>query len=129
MPLEILLKGKVISGSGRGKYFLNLPWVRKQINAKLGFDPYIGTLNLRVLNKREITILNKAKGIRIKPEVGYYEGKCFNALVMGKVEGAIVLPNVPDYPSDLIEIISPINLRENFVIKDGMTIDVKIMVN
>ena len=126
MNNKITTKGKVISGSGRGKHFVNLPWVKKQINTKLGFNPYLGTLNLRLSNERHNIGLRNAKGIIIKPDVGYYEGKCFRALVMKKIEGAVVLPIVPNYPSDLLEIIAPVSLRETLGLTDGMTVKVTI---
>ena len=128
MNKEVVLKGKVFSGSKRGKHFVNLPWVKKQINAKLGFNPYIGTLNLRMSNEMDIHDLRKANGIKIKPEKGYYEGKCFKALVMKKVEGAVVLPDVPEYPSDLLEILAPVNLRKTLGLKDGDIVEVTIRI-
>lgn len=126
MNKKITINGKVISGSGRGKHFVNLPWVKKQINTKLGFNPYLGTLNLRLSNERDSSGLRNAKGIIIKPEIGYYAGKCFRALVMKKIEGAVVLPIVPNYPSDLLEILAPVNLRETLGLTDGMSVDLTI---
>jgi riboflavin kinase len=125
---EVVVEGKVFSGSKRGKHFVNLPWVKKQINAKLGFDPYIGTLNLRVTNEMDTQDLRKANGIRIKPEKGYYEGKCFKALVMKKIEGAVVLPDVPEYPSDILEVLAPVNLRKILGLKDGEMVEVTIKI-
>jgi len=125
---EIVLKGKVFSGNKRGKRFVNLPWVKKQINEKLGFNPYLGTLNLRLTNETGVHKLRKAKGIKIKPEKGYYEGKCFKALVMEKVEGAVVLPDVPEYPPDLLEVLAPVNLRKTLGLKDGVEIEVTIRI-
>ena len=128
MTYEIVLKGKVFSGGKRGRLFVDLPWVKKQINEKLGFNPYIGTLNLRLPNKTVLDRLREADGIIIVPEKGYFEGKCFKALVNGKIEGAVVLPDVPDYPPDLLEILAPVNLRKKFGLKDGMVVEVSIRI-
>jgi riboflavin kinase len=122
------LNGMVISGSKNGSRFINLPWVRKQIIKKLHFDPYAGTLNLKISNKNRIKFLQKAKGIIIKPEPGYTEGKCFRAMFLNRIECAVVLPNVPNYPSDLLEIIAPINLRKNFSLKDRMIVQIDIRI-
>ena len=43
--------GTVFSGEGNGKKFVDLPWVKQQIEEKLGFSPYLGTLNLRLTEK------------------------------------------------------------------------------
>ncbi len=123
MNQEVFLKGIIITGNSRGKHFINLPWVKEQIKTKLGFVPYIGTLNLKLLNEKKICQLRRAEGIKIEPEKGYYKGKCFKALVMNKVEGAVVLPDVPGYPSDLLEILAPINLRKTLELVDGDIID------
>jgi len=125
---EVVLKGKVFSGNKRGKRFVNLPWVKRQINEKLGFNPYIGTLNLRLPNEAGVNELREVNGIKIVPEKGYYEGKCFKALVMGKVEGAVVLPDFPEYPPDLLEILAPVNLRKTLGLKDGVEIEVTIRI-
>lgn len=128
MTQEIVLKGNVFSGNKRGKLFVDLLWVKKQINEKLGFNPYIGTLNLHLTNKTALDRLHEADGIIIVPQEGYSEGKCFKALVNGKVEGAVVLPDVPDYPSDLLEVLAPVNLREMFGLKDGMEVKVTVRI-
>jgi len=123
---EISVNGKVVTGSKQGRRFVNLPWVKKQILNELGFEPYIGTLNLKILNKEDISELRDSKGITVNPEVGYFKGELFKALIMKKIKGVIVVPIVPSYPLDLLEIIAPINLRETLKLRDGMTVNVKI---
>jgi riboflavin kinase len=122
------LKGIVSSGSKKGSKFVNLTWVREQIIKKLNFNPYIGTLNLKISNEKLLKSLHKSKGIIIKPESGYYEGKCFKALFLNKLECAVIIPLVPNYPNDLLEIIAPINLRKNYLLKDGMIVEIDIII-
>ncbi|MDI6690461.1 MAG: CTP-dependent riboflavin kinase [Candidatus Bathyarchaeota archaeon] len=126
----IQLEGKIFSGSGEAAEFIKLPWVKAQIIEKLGFTPYNGTLNIR-LNKKGLALkrrfLNKAKPIRIVPAKSFCRGTCFRAVFMYKLECAIVIPEVDGYPEDIIEIIAPINLRENFQLKDGDVAKVKIL--
>ena len=129
MVKKIKTNGIVISGNKKGTYFINLPWVKKQIIEKIGFKPYIGTLNLKVKNEGKISELHKEKGITIEPEKGYYEGKCFRALLMNKTNCAVVIPNVPDYPCNLLEIIAPINLRKTLGLNNGMKIELIILID
>jgi riboflavin kinase len=124
---EFVVKGTVINGTSRGKHFVNLAWVKRQFQEKLGFNPYPGTLNLQLQKRSDLTELKKAKGIRIVPEKGYQEGRCFRALVMGKVWGAVVVLDFPSYPLNLIEVIAPVNLRETLVLQNGMMIQVKVI--
>ena len=125
----IQIKGTLISGKGEGKYFTQLPWARKQFIAKLGFDPHPGTLNLKLESTEDLEkwrMLKKEPGIEIKPESkNYCVGYCFEALIEGKIEGAVVIPKVESYESDLLEIISPVNLRASLNLGDGDIVNVK----
>ena len=47
----LLLDGKVVSGMGEGSYYMSLSGYRSQFNEKLGYEPYAGTLNLKLLNQ------------------------------------------------------------------------------
>ena len=44
----IVLEGEVISGLYEGAYYISKNGYRTQIIEKLGFDPYPGTLNLKL---------------------------------------------------------------------------------
>ena len=124
---EIVLKGTVFSGIGKGRHFVDLPWVRKQFQEKLGFNPYPGTLNLRLSKKSDLDELTKAGGITISPREGYHEGKCFRAL-MGEVGGAVVIPDLREYPPNLLEVIAPVNMRERLGLQDGMKLEVTVKI-
>ena len=126
MKKQLTYKGKIIRGNKEGKQFLSLHWVRKQINRKLGFDPYLGTLNLLLSDGENNCELRKARGTKIKAKIGYYEGKCFEAIVMEEIKVAIVLPLTPNYPPNLLELIAPVNLRNTLRINDGDIIKVTV---
>jgi riboflavin kinase len=114
------LGGTVFSGGGDGKKFLELPWVKRQITKKLGFAPYPGTLNLKLTgeSRRRRTMLEKAPAEKICPAKDYCNGVLFKAFI-GILECGIVVPEVPDYPNDLLEIISSVNLRKTLQLEDG----------
>ncbi len=122
------VKGKVFSGSGEGAKFIQLPWAKKQIAEKLGFFPYPGTLNIKTTEDiHELEkLLKKEKTIEILPAKGFCRGRCFNACFMDTLKCAIVIPEVENYPEDVLEVIAPINLREKFKLKDGDIVDVQI---
>lgn len=113
-------EGEVITGEGNGKKYLSFPWVQQQIEEKLGFTPFPGTLNLR-LNKNSSSkkeILEKNETTRICPAVGYCVGILFKAKI-NNIECAIVIPKIANYPKTTLEIIAPQNLREALNLKDG----------
>ncbi len=117
---ELKFSGKVFSGKGGGKKFLDLQWVKRQINAALGFTPYAGTLNIKLSNEsvENKKLLKKAASLTVYPEEGYSKGKLFKAAI-GTVECAIVIPEVAGYPENVLEIIAPVNLREKLKLADG----------
>jgi len=128
--LETLcIKGKVFSGKGEGAKFIKLSWVRKQIKEKLGFTPYSGTLNIKLAEDgiKHKKLLKKAKSIEISPVMGFCRGRCFKAYLMDNLECAIVVPEVENYPEDILEIVASINLRKKLQLRDGNIIEVKIL--
>jgi riboflavin kinase len=123
---RIKISGKVTSGGGEGKEFLNLPWVRRQIEEKLGFVPYPGTLNV-VLSEESVKrkkLLEKARSTKVCPSDGYCNGRLFKALI-DTLECAIVVPEVADYPKNVLEIIASVNLRKTLQLEDGDEVTVK----
>ena len=128
MP-QITFKGTVFSSNGEGQKFISLPWVKRQILEKLGFTPYSGTLNIRLTKEsvRQKKLLKKAEKFQISPEEGY----CTGTLIEAHMEGlkcGIVLPQIPNYPQDVLEVIAAWNLRERFKLRDGSEVCVTIEV-
>jgi len=122
---KLIFKGTVFSGKGEGKKFVDLPWVKGQIIEKLGFSPFSGTLNLHLNEesiKKKISLLT-TEGKMIEPQTGYCSGIMFKAC-MGALDCAVVVPKVPNYPRDVLEVIAPVCLREKFGLLDGNLVTV-----
>ncbi len=124
---RIELKGTVISGDGNGKKFIELLWVKQQIKEKLDFIPYPGTLNIKLTEKsvKQRKLIEKSPTAKIIPAKGYCSGLLFRAFI-GILECAIVIPEVPDYPETLLEIIAPVNLRKSLQLEDSFGITVAV---
>jgi riboflavin kinase len=124
---RIELNGKVFSSRGEGRKFLELPWVKRQIKQKLGFTLYPGTLNIRLSEEstKRKKLLEKAHPIKVFPANGYCSGKLIKAFI-GKLECAIVIPEVAGYPKEVLEIIAPANLRETLQLEDGGEVTVAV---
>lgn len=124
--------GKVSSGTNRGQHFTQLDWAREQFVEKLGIDPFPGTLNLFVEDPDSQvgwTALRGISGIRIDnpgDAPDDCEARCYRVRIAGRVDGAIVLPEVKHYPQNKIEIIAPIGLRNELGITDGEDIVLEI---
>lgn len=129
---EILeLEGKVLKGLGEGQYYVNIPGYKKQFEEKLHFVPFPGTLNVQLsessLNLRNL--LREMPAIRIEGfndgERTFGGGKCYPVIV-GGIEAAIMTPERTHYPSDLIEIIAPVKLRDALELNDGDKVVVQV---
>src|ERR671928_100116 len=57
-PLTIDFKGTIVSGMGEGAYYMSLDGYKKQFKEKLGYEPFPGTLNLKLEEKM---YMNKKK--------------------------------------------------------------------
>jgi len=128
--LKILcLEGRILSGKGEGAKFLKLPWVKEQIEEKLGFVPYLGTLNLRIIQEsvKLKRALAKGEGVKILPVSGFCLGKCYRASLKTESNCAVLVPEVPDYPEDVVEIIGPENLRKKFHLLDDERVQISVM--
>jgi riboflavin kinase len=124
---KIVLTGTVFSGTGEGRRFIDLPWVKRQIEEKLGFTPYSGTLNIHLAKEsvKQKKLLESAKRLEVCPEKGYCTGILIKAYI-DNLEVAIIMPQVHSYPSHILEIIAPWYLRERLNITDESEITVTV---
>ena len=123
------LKGKVVSGKREAADFTQLAWVREQFKKEFGFEPYPGTLNLQLEDQEDLSAWSEVRqgpGAVLEPEPGYCAGRCYALSVEGRVSAAAVFPMVPSYPEDIVEILSPVALRERLGLSDGMTVTVAV---
>ncbi len=125
----VTFKGKVFTGEGSGKKYISLPWVQRQIKEKIGFSPYLGTLNLRLtgVNASRRKQLGKTEASQICPAEGYCVGLLFRASIDQTV-CAVILPQVKGYPKNVLEIVASVNLREVLNLKDGDAVVVAVQV-
>jgi len=127
---EKILRGRVITGLGEGQYYISREGYMMQFRDKLGFDPYPGTLNIK-LDPPSIEVRKRiGANIRI---MGFTDnnrtfgsGSCFTIKIKEQ-EGAVIIPERTHYPEDIIEIIAPVNLREYLSVKDGSIVDVEVI--
>ena len=127
------VNGAVFTGLGEGAYYISLKGYRKQFVRKLGFDPYPGTLNLRLMSALDRMVrdtLEKLPGIQIE---GFEDGhrtyggaKCFIAKLNNSVDGAVLVVERTSHDNSVLEVISPARLRDRLGLKDGDIVKVSI---
>ena len=118
------IKGKVASGLGEGQYYIALEGYSSQFQRKLGFEPYPGTLNLKLPEPFAHGASSPVDIEGFKDQSRTYGGcKCFPGKI-GAIPCAIVRPDRTSYPPRLVEIIAPSNLRKSLELKDGDEVEV-----
>ncbi len=129
-PVKMRLYGTVQSGLGEGRYYISRKGYIVQFQEKLGFIPYLGTLNLRIKPGSELSLrkLRSMDGIHIDgfttEDRTYGPVKIFRGQISG-IECGIIFPERSVY-SDVMEIISTDYLREKLDIFDGSEVLVEV---
>lgn len=127
---RLVIHGAVTSGLGDGRYYVMQSRYKEQFRKKLWFEPFEGTLNIKVrgVELSKLDVLRGCEGIPIRgfQKAGHTFGdvKCFLAKIDG-AEGAVLLPSRSHY-TDTLEIISRHNLRKTLNIRDGDAVEVVI---
>ena len=124
--------GRLATGIGQGKHFTQLDWAREQFIERLGIDPYPGTVNVIVDDPDAMPVwvrLKRTSGIRIdNPNDGPHDcdARCYKVSIEGKIDAAIVLPEVDGYPPAQVELIAEIGVRDALGIEDGDSVRLDI---
>ncbi len=125
-----MLTGRVTTGLGQGASFTQVDWARDQFITKLGIDPYPGTLNLILDSPKALAhwaeLKTNSDYLVTPPGPDWCDAHCYPVRIDGQMPGAIVFPEVPDYPETQVEIIAALPLREKLSLSDGDLLSVDI---
>jgi riboflavin kinase len=132
-PEEVVFEGALFSGIGEGAWYVSQPGYRRQFAEKLGFDPFPGTLNLRLTRGYE----DERKLLETVPHIeidGFRDGErtfgpviCYKAKINDAEDGALISAVRTHYAGDVIELIAPSDLRTKLGLKDSDTVKVRII--
>ena len=132
-PPSMTLEGVLFSGLGEGAYYVTKEGYRKQFVEKLGFNPYPGTLNIKLTTDYDIESLSELEAYPAVELEGFKDEsrtfgpvKCYPAVINNKVTGAIIYALRSHYGSSVLEIVSPTFLRRQLNLKDGNKVKVEI---
>lgn len=136
-PAALSFEGRVVSGMGEGAYYMSLEGYRRQFLKKLGYEPYPGTLNVKLADK---IFMDTRREVGNYPSIfidgfsdsrrTYGWAKCYPALVNdGLISNAAVLVlERTHYDESMLEIIAPVSIKETAGIENGDKIKVKMLV-
>ena len=133
-PPSITLEGVVFTGLGEGAYYTSKEQYRKQFIERLGFDPYPGTLNLRLTTDYDTKTRSELETYPSVEVEGFKNEdrtfgvvRCYPATIDNKVKGAIITALRSHYDASVVEIIAPVNLRKHLKLKDGHKVKVEVL--
>jgi CTP-dependent riboflavin kinase len=125
------MTGIVFSDLGQASSFMALEWVQELLKQRLGYNPFPATLNLhpRGIEDAELweRVQRDVESVALtQADAGHCGARLFRIEIHepargtgSKVEGAILLPEVKEYPKDKIEIVAAMRLKDHFGIQDG----------
>src|SRR5512136_77868 len=126
-----ILSGVLVSGIGEGKYYMSLEPYKQQFKTHLGFEPYPGTLNIRLVHasipvRKKIEALDwiRIKGFSTDGRT-FGDAKCIPCRI-GTISCGIVMPGRTHYPEDIIEVIAPMALRRKLGVEDSDSVSVEV---
>ncbi|MGQ4870564.1 MAG: DUF120 domain-containing protein [Candidatus Thorarchaeota archaeon] len=129
---EIIIEGVVTAGLGEGAYYVGI--YSSRFEQALGFRPYPGTLNVKVIDeesKRAVSAMRKTPPLVVK---GFsHEGRtfgdviCYRVKVNNRVDAAIVIAQRTHHGPDILEVIAPIQLRNELKLDDRNVITLRVV--
>lgn len=130
------LEGEVVQGMGEGQVFIELPGYKAQFNKKLGYEPFPGTLNLKLepVSVRTRSHVESMDSIRIDgwsdDDRSFGPVYCYAGSVEADGQAYkpihVIRPERTRHEDDVLEIISDVNLRSEIELEDGDTLTVNI---
>lgn len=128
----LTLTGTVTTGMGEGKHYISLPGYESQFEARLGYTPFPGTLNLELTDEsiRSRGELPAQSSIPIDSwqddDRTYGAATCYPAHVVCDGRSFetthIIVPDRTHHDEEQIELIAPVKLRDELALDDGDTL-------
>lgn len=132
-PGNVHFNGTLVSGMGEGKYYMSLEGYRKQFKKKIGYIPFPGTLNIRIVDPLSLENREKIENFRFHFIDGFRDSertygwvKCFPVIINGNegLQSDLLILERTHHDNDMLEIIAPVNIKQILHLKNGD--DVKV---
>lgn len=125
--------GIVVSGLFEGAYYISKDGYKRQIKEKLGFEPFPGTLNVKIREED----YDRRRRLEKSPSAiveGFKDGErsfgsadLYSCLINDEVKGALIVADRTIHDLSVMEIVSPAYLRRHFQLADGDKIKIAFL--
>lgn len=132
------IKGQLARGLGEGGYYISLEGYMTQFEKFLGWRPFAGTLNVRLVTEEDIDAFDRLLKTQYIPIDGFYHEETKRTL--GKVllweceihytknlktDGAVIYPDRTHHQKTIMELLAPFSVRDSWNLADGDALVIK----
>lgn len=134
-PGNVHFSGTLVSGMGEGKYYMSLEGYRKQFEKKIGYIPFPGTLNIRIVDALSLENREKIESFRYYFVDGFSDSKrtygwvkCYPVIINGneKIRSDLLILERTHHDNNMLEIIAPVNIKKVLNLKNGDNVKVTL---
>jgi riboflavin kinase len=132
---SIAFGGLLVSGSGEGRYYVGQDEYFLQFHEKLGFRPFLGTLNVRLKTVQDVKAKNEMENMRPITIRGFKKDnrtfgdiRSYPCMINRKARGAVIIPERTHHPTDIVEIIASEDLRKSLGLKEDDYVHVEMRI-
>jgi len=131
------LRGVVVPGLGEGAFYMSILKYLEAFKEILGYEPYAGTLNLRLDNEsvetrrrlRETRAGYRVEGFHLDGR-DYCRVTVYKAIITGNgisISGAVLDIDKTKHGDEVLEVIAPVKLRDVLKLRDGDRVEVIVL--
>jgi riboflavin kinase len=134
-PGNIHFNGILVTGMGEGKYYMSLEGYRKQFEKKIGYMPYPGTLNIRLIDPLSQENRERIESFRYEFIDGFSDSertygwvKCYPAIINDNenIQSDLLILERTHHDKNMLEIIAPISIKQVLSLKNGDNVKVTL---
>lgn len=132
---SIAFGGGLVSGSGEGRYYVGQDEYFLQFHEKLGFRPFLGTLNVRLKTIQDVKAKDEMENMRPITIRGFKKDnrtfgdiRSYPCMINRKARGAVIIPERTHHATDIVEIIASEDLRKSLGLKEDDYVHVEIRI-
>jgi riboflavin kinase, archaea type len=135
LPENINFNGVLVSGMGEGKYYMSLEGYRKQFLRRIGYIPFPGTLNIKLIDSLSLENRAKIDSFRYQLIDGFHDSertygwvKCYPVIINGNknIRLDLLILERTHHDKNMLEIISPINIKKVLRLKNGNNVKISM---